>query len=64
MQTNLEILIMALPPKLREPLVLSTLEEMSTAKVAATLGLNEAAVRSRVFRARQILKEKMARSLR
>ena len=64
MQTNLEILIMALPPKLREPLVLTTLEEMSTTEVAATLGLNEAAVRSRVFRARQILKEKMARSLR
>jgi RNA polymerase sigma-70 factor (ECF subfamily) len=56
----LERLIAALPEKLREPLILSTLEEMSPREVAATLGLNEAAVRSRVFRARQILKDKLA----
>ena len=56
----LERLITALPSKLREPLILSTLEEMSPSDVAATLGINEAAVRSRVFRARQILKEKLA----
>ena len=56
----LKKLIAALPPKLREPLILSTLEEMSTRDVAATLGINDAAVRSRVFRARQILKEKLA----
>ena len=57
---KLQRLIAALPEKLREPLVLSTIEEMSPRKVAATLGINEAAVRSRVFRARQILREKMA----
>jgi len=62
MKTNLEKLIIALPPKLREPLILSTVEEMSPAEVAATLGINEAAVRSRVFRARQILKEKLERT--
>ena len=56
----LERLIAALPEKLREPLILSTLEEMSPREVAATLGINEAAVRSRVFRARQILREKLA----
>jgi len=56
----LEKLIAALPAKLREPLILSTIEEMSPREVAATLGINEAAVRSRVFRARQILKEKLA----
>ena len=56
----LERLIAALPGKLREPLILSTVEEMSPREVAATLGINEAAVRSRVFRARQILKEKLA----
>jgi DNA-directed RNA polymerase specialized sigma24 family protein len=33
---------------------------MSPREVAETLGINEAAVRSRVFRARQILKEKLA----
>ena len=56
----LERLIAALPAKLREPLVLSTIEEMSPHEVSATLGINEAAVRSRVFRARQILREKLA----
>jgi RNA polymerase sigma-70 factor, ECF subfamily len=56
----IERLIAALPKKLREPLILATLEEMSPREVAATLGINEAAVRSRVFRARQILREKIA----
>jgi RNA polymerase sigma factor (sigma-70 family) len=56
----LEPMIAALPEKLREPLILSTIEEMSPREVAATLGINEAAVRSRVFRARQILREKLA----
>jgi RNA polymerase sigma-70 factor, ECF subfamily len=55
----LEKLIAALPAKLREPLILSTIEEMSPREVAAALGINEAAVRSRVFRARQILREKL-----
>lgn len=58
--TVLEKLIAALPAKLREPLILSAVEEMSPREVAATLEINEAAVRSRVFRARQILKEKLA----
>ena len=57
--TLVERLITALPEKLREPLILSAVEEMSPREVAATLGINEAAVRSRVFRARQILKEKL-----
>jgi RNA polymerase sigma-70 factor (ECF subfamily) len=53
-------MIVARPEKLRQPLILSTLEEMSPREVAETLGINEAAVRSRVFRARQILREKLA----
>jgi RNA polymerase sigma-70 factor (ECF subfamily) len=56
----LEKLVAALPRKLREPLILSTVEEMSPREVGAALGINEAAVRSRVFRARQILREKLA----
>jgi RNA polymerase sigma-70 factor (ECF subfamily) len=56
----LELIIASLPEKLRQPLILSTIEEMSPREVAATLGINEAAVRSRVFRARQILREKLA----
>lgn len=59
----LEKLISALPVKLRQPLILSTIEEMSPREVAATLAINEAAVRSRVFRARQILKHKLAQRL-
>lgn len=56
----LQKLIAALPEKLRAPLILSAIEEMSPGEVAATLGISEAAVRSRVFRARQLLKEKLA----
>ncbi len=56
---RIEKLITALPQKLRAPLILSTLEEMTPREIAATLNINEAAVRSRVFRARQILKEKV-----
>jgi RNA polymerase sigma-70 factor (ECF subfamily) len=55
-----ERMIAALPAKLREPLILSAIEEMSPREIAATLGINEAAVRSRVFRARQLLREKLA----
>ena len=55
-----EKMIAALPEKLRQPLILSTIEEMSPREVAATLGISEAAVRSRIFRARQILREKLA----
>jgi RNA polymerase sigma-70 factor (ECF subfamily) len=55
----LERLIAALPEKLRAPLILSAIEEMTPREIAATLDINEAAVRSRVFRARQILKEKL-----
>ena len=57
---HLERLIAALPKKLREPLILSAIEEMSPREVAATLAINEAAARSRVFRARQILKERLS----
>jgi RNA polymerase sigma-70 factor (ECF subfamily) len=56
----LEKLIAALPEKLREPLILSAIEEMSPREVAVTLGINQAVVRSRVFRARQILRDKLA----
>jgi RNA polymerase sigma-70 factor (ECF subfamily) len=58
--TVLEKLIAALPEKLRAPLTLSAIEEMTPRQIAATLNINEAAVRSRVFRARQILKDKLS----
>jgi len=56
----LQQLIATLPGRLRDPLVLSTLEELSPREVGAMLGISEAAVRSRAFRARQILKERLA----
>jgi RNA polymerase sigma-70 factor, ECF subfamily len=56
-------MIAALPDKLRAPLTLSTLEELSPADISAVLGINEAAVRSRIFRARQILRERLASRL-
>jgi RNA polymerase sigma-70 factor (ECF subfamily) len=59
----LEPLIASLPERLRVPLILSAVEEMSPRQVAETLGISEAAVRSRVFRARQILKEKLTERL-
>jgi RNA polymerase sigma-70 factor, ECF subfamily len=56
----LEKLMAGLPGKLRDPLTLSTVEEMSPADIAEVLGIKEAAVRSRLFRARRILREKLA----
>jgi RNA polymerase sigma-70 factor, ECF subfamily len=59
MGSALQKLILALPSKLRQPLLLSAIEEMSPREVASALAISEAAVRSRVFRARRILKEKL-----
>ena len=63
MSGHVEKLIAALPAKLRDPLTLSVLEEMSPGEVAEVLGINEAAARSRLFRARQILRERLAKVL-
>ena len=52
-------LIDALPEELRQPLVLSGLRELSSAESARIMGISENAVRSRVMRARQILKQKL-----
>lgn len=56
----LETLIASLPAKLRAPLVLSTVQEMSAADVAAVLRMPESSVRTRVHRARQLLREKLS----
>ncbi|HSS96368.1 MAG TPA: RNA polymerase sigma factor [Terriglobales bacterium] len=52
-------LITALPVQLRDALTLSTVQELSPAEIAGVLEMSEAAVRSRIYRARQILKEKL-----
>jgi RNA polymerase sigma-70 factor, ECF subfamily len=55
----LESLISALPEQLRDALTLSTTEELAPDEIAQVLGTSESSVRSRLFRARQILKEKL-----
>lgn len=46
----------SLPQELRQPLLLSTLEDMSHAEIAKILGCSEKAVEVRIYRARQSLK--------
>ncbi len=59
----LERLIPALPRRLRDVVTLSTVEEMPPSDIAGILEISEAAVRSRLFRARQILRDKLAELL-
>jgi RNA polymerase sigma-70 factor (ECF subfamily) len=59
---TLQRLIATLPVSLLDALVLSTLEEIAPREVATMLGISEAAVRSRSFRAREILRDKLLAS--
>lgn len=52
-------LIDSLPEELRQPLVLSA--EMTSREVAATIGVPEGTVRRRLMRARELMREKLAR---
>jgi RNA polymerase sigma-70 factor (ECF subfamily) len=52
-------LIDSLPEELRQPLVLSG--EMTSREVAAAMGIPEGTVRRRLMRARELMREKMAR---
>jgi len=51
-------LIDALPEDLRQPLVLSAIEEMTSREVAAALGIAEGTVRTRIMRARAELRRR------
>jgi RNA polymerase sigma-70 factor (ECF subfamily) len=55
-----ERLMNALPPELRQPLALATLDELSSREIAEVMGIAEGTVRTRILRARQILKQKLA----
>ncbi|HTR25081.1 MAG TPA: RNA polymerase sigma factor [Terriglobales bacterium] len=55
----LQQVIAALPEQLRDSLALSAMEELSPREIGAMLGISEAAVRARAFRARQILRERI-----
>jgi RNA polymerase sigma-70 factor (ECF subfamily) len=52
-------LIDALPESLRLPLALSAIEEMTARQIAEIMDIEEGTVRTRVLRARQILREKL-----
>ncbi|HLY16807.1 MAG TPA: sigma-70 family RNA polymerase sigma factor [Bryobacteraceae bacterium] len=53
-------LVDALPPELRQPLALSTVQEMNSREIALAMGIAEGTVRTRIMRARQILRQKLA----
>jgi RNA polymerase sigma-70 factor (ECF subfamily) len=59
----LEKRIDALPDAFRAVFVLRALEEMSVEETAVALGIAEATVRSRFFRARSLLREALAREI-
>lgn len=50
-------LVQALPDTLRAPVTLFYYDDLSTAEIAAVLGIREGAVRTRLTRGRQLLKE-------
>jgi RNA polymerase sigma-70 factor, ECF subfamily len=64
MSRLLERMIASLPRDLRETLTLSTVEELSSPEISEILGIPQNSVRTRLLRARQILREKLATALR
>ena len=60
MQQLLQRLIAGLPDDLRHPLELSTVQELNSAEIAEVMKIPEGSVRTRLFRARKLLKEKLA----
>lgn len=52
-------LIDTLPEELRQPLVLATLEELTSAQIATIVGIPEGTVRTRIQRARLLLRQKL-----
>ena len=49
----------ALPEELRQPLALSTVDELNSREISEILGVPEGTVRTRLMRARQILRQKL-----
>jgi|SRR5262245_18919178 len=63
MRRQLEARIDALPDGYRAVFVLRALEELSVEETAGCLGIPEATVRTRFFRARSLLREALAREI-
>ena len=57
-EVRLRRLIQMLPEELRQPLLLSAVEEMTSREVAAAMGIPEGTVRTRVMRARLELRRR------
>jgi len=51
----------ALDPKLKVPLILKEVEELSVAEIAISMGITQANVKVRLFRARKKLAASLAR---
>lgn len=60
LQETLARMIASLPEDLREPLELSTVQELNSAEIAEVLNIPEGSVRTRLMRARQRLKQKLS----
>lgn len=63
MRHLLEARIDALPDAYRAVFVLRAIEELSVEEIAASLGIAEATVRTRFFRARSLLRESLAQEV-
>ena len=63
MKTLLEKLIATLPADLRDVLRLSTVEELTSAEIGTVLEIPDNSVRTRLYRARQLLREKLESAL-
>jgi RNA polymerase sigma-70 factor (ECF subfamily) len=55
-------MVETLPAKEKEVLGLSAFEELSSVEIAEVLGITESSVRSRLFRARNLMAERMGRA--
>ncbi len=60
LQKLLEQLIPALPEELRHPLELSTVQDLNSSEIAEVLNIPESSVRTRLMRARKLLKGKLS----
>jgi RNA polymerase sigma-70 factor, ECF subfamily len=60
MAVLLDQLIATLPGKLRAPMLLSLDQELSQADIGRVLNIPESSVRTRLFRARQMLRQKLS----
>ncbi|WP_158748860.1 RNA polymerase sigma factor [Acidobacterium sp. S8] len=59
-QKKVHRLMDTLPEEFRQPLALSTIEELTSGEIARIMEIPEGTVRTRILRARQLLRKKLA----